>query len=315
MPAKRPRRITFIDPTNDWAFKRIFGSRESGPVLVGFLNDLLHGGRKVIQSVKILDPYLPSQVKKLKNTAVDVRARLADGGEVLIEMQLFPVAGFLQRLLYNGAKCLSSQLSRGSDYKLIRPVTVITIADCIVLPEQKSWLSRYHLQERQTHAPWPAPGLEFIFIELPKADPSRLAAGDPLHDWLEFLKNAPEWHKIPSDVTNEAVRDALRLARHDNLSPAEALTMNKRELYRQDQINIRLHALTEGLEQGVQQGMRQGMRQGTQAEAIRIAKTSLAQGLSPDLVATITGLSLAKIHALMPKRTARPRSNRKPAMA
>lgn len=315
MPAKRPRRVTFIDPTNDWAFKRIFGSRESGPVLVGFLNDLLHGGRKVIESVKILDPYLPSQVKKLKNTAVDVRARLADGGEVLIEMQLFPVAGFLQRLLYNGAKCLSSQLGRGSDYKLIRPVTIITIADCIVLSDHPSWLSRYALQERRTHAEWPARGLDFIFIELPKADPARLAAGDPLHDWLEFLKNAPEWRKIPPDVTNEGVRDALRLARHDNLSPSEALIMNKRELYRQDQINIRLHALSEGLEQGVQKGRQEGRQEGTQAEAIRIAKTSLAQGLSPELVATITGLSQAKIRSLMPKRTRTPRGTRKPALA
>ena len=99
---------------------------------------------------------------------------------------------------------------------------------------------------------------EGVGHELPKADPARLAAGDPLHDWLEFLKNAPEWRKIPPDVTNEGVRDALRLARHDNLSPSEALIMNKRELYRQDQINIRLHALSEGLEQGVQKGRQEG---------------------------------------------------------
>jgi len=105
--------MTFLDPCNDWAFKRIFGSRESAPVLIGFLNDLLHHGRPVIEKVHILDPYLPSQIKNLKDSAVDVRATLHNGSEVLIEMQMLPVAGFCERVLYNGAKCISSQLGRG----------------------------------------------------------------------------------------------------------------------------------------------------------------------------------------------------------
>ncbi len=316
MPAPRPRPNvgTFIDPTNDWAFKRIFGSRESGPVLVGFLNDLMHGGRKVIQSVKILDPYLPSQIKNLKNTAVDVRATLADGSEVLIEMQMFSVAGFRSRVLYNGAKCIASQLGRGSDYERLRPVTVITIADCVLLPETKSWLSRYTLKEQQTNAPWPAPGLELIFIELPKVDPARLTS-HPLHDWVEFLKNAVNWRNIPSAVTNDAVRDALTLARHDNLSPSESQTMTKRQLYRQDQINAMRYALTEGLQQGIQKGLQQGMRQGETESSLRIAKASLAQGLAPELVATITGLSLTKIRALQPKRVRTVRSSKKTSRA
>lgn len=296
---------TFIDPTNDWAFKRIFGSRESEPVLVGFLNDLLHGGKRVIQSVKILDPYLPSQIKNLKNTAVDVRATLEDGSEVLIEMQMFPVAGFCGRVLYNGAKCLASQLGRGSDYTRLRPVTVITVAACTMFPGEEAWLSRYVLKEQQTNTVWPAPGIELVFIELPKANPARLGKTNPLHDWVEFLKNSPEWHTIPRNMTNEAVRDALALARQDNLSPAEALTMTKRQLYRQDQINALRYAMTEGMQKGV--------KEGELASALRIAKASLAQGLAPALVATITGLSEAKIRSLMPKQARAPRKGRKTA--
>ncbi|MFN0080657.1 MAG: Rpn family recombination-promoting nuclease/putative transposase [Prosthecobacter sp.] len=287
--------MTFIDPTNDWAFKRIFGSRESGPVLVGFLNDLLHQGEQVIQSVKILDPYLPSQVKNLKNTVVDVRATLAGGREVLIEMQMFPVAGFCERVLYNGAKCLSSQLGRGSDYTRIRPVTVITVADCVLLPETNAWLSHYALQEKKTGAGWPTSGMEIIFIELPKADLSKLSASHPLHDWLEFLKNAPAWRNVPRAVTSHAVRDALRLARHDNLSPSESQTMTKQQLYREDQKNMLLYAQRAGM----QQGMQQGMKHGDQTAAWRIARVSLAQGLSPELVATITGLTEKEVRSLL----------------
>jgi predicted transposase/invertase (TIGR01784 family) len=102
--------MRFLDLRNDWAFKRVFGSRESTGVLRGFLNDTLHDGHPVITDVEILDPWLPSRLHKLKNSAVDVRARSADGAEALIEMQMFPVAGYGRRVLYNGAKCLAAQL-------------------------------------------------------------------------------------------------------------------------------------------------------------------------------------------------------------
>ena len=85
--------MKFLDLRNDWAFKRVLGSRESAGPLRGFLNDALHDGEPVIESVKIIDPYLPSQINRLKDSAVDVRARMAGGGEALIEMQMLPVAG------------------------------------------------------------------------------------------------------------------------------------------------------------------------------------------------------------------------------
>ncbi len=163
------RQPVFLDPKNDWAFKRIFGSRQSTGVLTVLLNDLLFGGRPVITGLEIIEPYLPSQVRHLKDSAVDVLARLDDGREVLIEMQMLPVAGYRARVLYNGAKRLTAQLGRGQDYRHLRPVTVITIADCILLPETTAWLSHYALLETTTRAPYSAAGLDLIFLELPKA--------------------------------------------------------------------------------------------------------------------------------------------------
>lgn len=282
--------MKFIDPCNDWAFKRIFGSRESEAVLIGFLNDLLHNGQPVIEKVKILDPYLPSQTKNLKNTAVDVRATLNDGREVLVEMQMFPMQSFRERVLYNGAKCLSSQLGRGTDYSRVRPVTVITVADCLLLPEEHGWLSRFTLHDTKADKAWPAAGLELIFVELPKLRLDKLPASEPLHDWLAFLKNATDWHSIPRAVTNPAVRHALRLARQDSLSPTEAQTMTRRQLYREDQKNIIRYALHTGTEQGMLEGEKKAAR--------AFALASLRRGLSPDLVADITGLKLAEIQKL-----------------
>jgi len=42
----------------------------------------------------------------------DVKARLADGRQVIIEMQVLNVAGFEQRILLNAAKSYSMQLQK-----------------------------------------------------------------------------------------------------------------------------------------------------------------------------------------------------------
>lgn len=287
--------MTFLDPRNDWAFKRIFGSKESGPVLIGFLNDLLHHGRPVIAHVEILDPYLPSQIKHLKNTAVDVRATLADGSQVLIEMQMLPVAHFRERALYNAAKCLVSQLGRGTKYERIRPVTLITVADCVLLPEAERWLNHFTLRERASGDDWPAHGLELVFVELPKVNLPKLSTREPMHDWLEFLKNAETWRTVPTAVKNPAVRKATRMARYDSLSTTESKAMTARQLYRADQRNMRRHALEEGMQKGMQKGKQQA--------ALDIASALLTRGMAPEEVAETTGLPLTMVHQLcQPKK-------------
>lgn len=290
--------MTFLDPCNDWAFKRIFGSRESAPVLIGFLNDLLHHGRPVIEKVHILDPYLPSQIKNLKDSAVDVRATLQDGSEVLIEMQMLPVAGFCERVLYNGAKCISSQLGRGMNYTRIRPVTVITVADCVLLPETDAWLNHYTMREKRRNSPWPVSGIEIVFIELPKIKLEEMPDSEPLHDWLEFLKNATQWHTMPRKVTNTAVREALRLARQDNLSTSEAHIMTRRQLYRHDQKNMILYAVNQGRQEGRMEGR------------MDIARALLARGMSEAEVLELTGLPKLELSKSATPKTA-PRVTRK----
>lgn len=296
--------MKFLNPCNDWAFKRIFGSAESRAVLLCFLNDLLHGGRPVIVEVTILDPYLPSRIRLLKDSAVDVRAKLADGTECIIEMQMFPVAGFTQRVLFNGAKCLASQLGRGHDYRRLRPVVVVTIADCILLHDTANWRSDFTLTEKKTRRPYPGGGINLIFVELPKANLSGLPDGEPMRDWLEFLKNAPNWRTVPRVLKNPGVRHALALARKDSLSPAESEIMSRRDLYRIDQKNMRIAALEEGLEKGLSRGLSQGLVKGESLAEQRIIQGMLRQKLAPEVIAAATGRPVNSILKLIPRKRA-----------
>ncbi len=244
----------FLDPTIDWAFKRIFGSLESHDILVGFLNDLLYAGKPVIQRLTIKDPYLPARLKDLKETAVDVRAVLDNGTEKLIEMQLFPTSGFTQRLNYNASKVMAGQLKRGGNYLNVRPVTVIAITNFVILPHRQEWFSHFSQMERTSGEHYPNGGIDIIFVELPKATEEHLPLSHPMREWLSFLISSKNWRSVPKGMRNPHVRQALAMARLDNLSHKESELMSRRQLYQWDQINMRTYALEEGRAEGEVRG-------------------------------------------------------------
>ncbi|MEB3164377.1 MAG: Rpn family recombination-promoting nuclease/putative transposase, partial [Prochlorothrix sp.] len=89
--------MAFLDPKTDFAFKKIFGSSQSKEVLREFLNAMLHGGEEVIIDLEILDPYQPPTLLGMKDTFLDVRAKLNTEELVLIEMQVLHPLDFNKR--------------------------------------------------------------------------------------------------------------------------------------------------------------------------------------------------------------------------
>jgi predicted transposase/invertase (TIGR01784 family) len=141
--------MIFINPKIDFAFKKIFGSEQSRGILISFLNGILYEGRSQIQDLEILNPYQPPRILGVKNTYLDIKAKLATGETVLIEMQVLNLEGFEKRILYNAAKAYSIQLSTGDDYPLLNPVIALTITDFLMFPEIEPVISRFILKEKQ----------------------------------------------------------------------------------------------------------------------------------------------------------------------
>ncbi|WP_287717958.1 Rpn family recombination-promoting nuclease/putative transposase [Microcystis sp. M137S2] len=79
--------MRFISPKTDFAFKKIFGSEQSHDVLISFLNAMLYDGQSKIAQLEILNPYLAPRIRGVKDTYLDVKAKLDNGTSVIIEMQ------------------------------------------------------------------------------------------------------------------------------------------------------------------------------------------------------------------------------------
>ena len=121
--------MRFLNPKTDFAFKKIFGSEQSKDILISFLNALVYEGQPTIEDLAIIDPYQAPQLKGMKDTFLDVKAKLRNKTNVIIEMQVLNVLGFEKRVLYNAAKSFSIQLDRGYEYDRLYPVVALTITD------------------------------------------------------------------------------------------------------------------------------------------------------------------------------------------
>ncbi|MGB3513343.1 MAG: PD-(D/E)XK nuclease family transposase [Microcoleaceae cyanobacterium] len=77
--------MRFINPKTDYAFKKIFSSAQSKHILISFLNALFSEGQNTICDLEFIDTYEAGLVAILKDSYLDVRAKLDNGSTVIYE--------------------------------------------------------------------------------------------------------------------------------------------------------------------------------------------------------------------------------------
>ena len=214
--------MRFISPKIDYAFKKIFGSSQSQEILISFLNAIIYEGEKVIQSLTIVNPYNPGQVFSLKDTYLDVKAILADGSIVIIEMQIARVSAFSKRVIYNLGKAYTNQLGIGEDYLGLTPVIGVTIVDFILFNETPDVITQFVFQEKTKKFTYPDTELQLIFIELPKFKKKLSELTSLSEQWIYFIKEAATLDEIPQTLGEVSeIELALNIANQANMTVEE----------------------------------------------------------------------------------------------
>ena len=244
-------RPTFISPTVDYAFKKIFGSDKSEDILLSFLNAIIYNGESVISSLTIINPYNPGQVNKLKDSYLDVRAVLRSGEIVLIEMQMARVQGFHKRVIYNMCKSYANQLDEGEFYLGITPVIAVTVTDFILFKENKL-IHHFVFREKEgKKTEYPQHELQMLFVELPRFKKELKSLTTLAEKWIYFIKHASELTEVPPSLEEVAEIDkALKIAKLVNMDPEEAEAVISRAISLQDEIGKIKYANEEGREEG-----------------------------------------------------------------
>ncbi len=266
--------MKFVDPRNDIAFKKIFGSEHHPEILISFLNAVLDlHNEDEIQEVTLLNPYQTPTVEALKYTLLDIRATDRRGRTFIVEMQVAYVAGFTKRFLYYPSRAYASQLGTGEDYTRLNTVIFVGILDFVAFPGA-SYVSRHAILNRDTHRQ-ELTDLEFAFIELPKFTRREDELESLLDQWTYFIKHARNLEVIPTSAAASALRAAYEVANQ--------FSWNSEDLEVYEQRGIRIQD-----ERGAIQA---GIERGRYGQAKETARKMLADGIAPTLIARYTGLT------------------------
>ncbi|TAG90031.1 MAG: Rpn family recombination-promoting nuclease/putative transposase [Oscillatoriales cyanobacterium] len=294
--------MIFINPKTDYAFKKIFGSSESKEILISFLNALIYDGNPTIEDLEIINPNLPPKIEGLKDSYLDVKAKLQDDTLVIIEMQVINVQSFGKRVFYNAAKTYSFQLQAAQAYRLLKPVIALTITDFEMFPENEDFISRFVLKEVDKNFTYPENELDLVFVELPKFTKGEEELETLSDKWIYFMKNARSLTSVPEIMDSvPEIHQAFDIANQVKLSREEVEEFDRREQFIYDQQGAIIKAVREGIEQGIEQGREEGIEEGREEgmkfEKLAIAKKSLSQ-LDNITISQITGLSVEEVQNL-----------------
>ena len=213
-----------IEPTVDYAFKRVFGRQENGESLCSLLNAVLNRppGQRV-ESVVILNPFLPLETVDDKLSVLDIKARDESGRNFNVEMQIRRHHALRERVLYYWAKLHTEQLTAGEDYTQLRPTISVLVLDDVLFPELTGSHHRFRLCEDSRGVPF-TDHIEMHVLELPKFDKRLPDLGDDLDKWLYFLRHAatldvnhwppelaaPPWQRAGKELNMLAQTDIQR---------------------------------------------------------------------------------------------------------
>ena len=281
----------FLDPKNDVAFRRIFGTEKNKDILIHFLNDILgFTGKNAIQDIEFLSTIQDPEIAAKKESIVDVLCRDSSGIQYVCEMQVAKTKGFEKRAQYYAAKAYSRQSGNYIDFK---KVFFIAISNSTLFPTEVEYISTHNIREIKTNGHY-LKDFQFVFIELPKFTKNKVEQLEStVERWCFFFRYA-------EDTTDEDLKDIAEKAPIIKLAYDELdkFSWNEKDLaaYEERVLSVQKEAAI--WEQRLDDATEKGREEGEKQAKIAVAKNLLKAGVSIDLIAESTGLPQAEIKQL-----------------
>ena len=197
-----------IDPKVDFAFKCLFGSEANKDILIGLLRSVL---KLDIREVEILNPYNAKDAPDDKLSILDVKARLADGTLINVEMQMVVNADYPERSLYYWAALYTSQLKSGEEYEQLARTVSIHIVNGQLFPGVAGYHQEFEIRAKEHPELRLTDRFSMHTIELAKVKLKVEEVASPLDQWCYFFKHADELEadSMPVTLNDGAVRRAM----------------------------------------------------------------------------------------------------------
>ena len=177
----------YLDPKNDLAFKKIFGTEKHKRIPIDFLNAVLGlEEEKRIADLEFLNPKQTPEIDARKESIVDLLVQDQRGVKYIVEMQVAKVKGFEKRAQFYAAKTYCAHFGPGEKYHDLKRVIFLAITDYIVFPNKKDrYKSDHVILDDHSHED-DLDDFSFTFVELPKMKAHPQQAAGYLHSQHPF---------------------------------------------------------------------------------------------------------------------------------
>ena len=270
----------FLDPKNDVAFKKIFGSEKNKDILIHFLNDILvFKGKRPICEVTFLKTTQDAETASKKTSIVDILCSDEKGCSYIVEMQVAQSKGFEKRAQYYASKAYSSQAKKGDKYHNLKEVIFLAIADYVMFPKKTKYQSDHVILDKESHE-HDLKDFSFTFIELPKFNKPLCDLATLREKWCYFFKHADE--TSPQDLKKLIGNDLIIEKAYQELDSAfwtdeELRTYEKIEKQTKDYIASLEQKYDEGMAKGEAKGEAKLAAEKAKAEAKLAAEKAKAE--------------------------------------
>jgi predicted transposase/invertase (TIGR01784 family) len=275
----------FLDPKNDFAFKRVFGTEKNKSILIRFLNDIFEGEQGKIEDVEFLKLHQDPEIASMRQSIVDVACKDASGNKFIIEMQCATDTHFIQRAVAYASRAYLNQRTNDSNYGKMRPVIFFAIMKHALFKNKAEYLSHHKLTDVYSGEN-DIKDLSFSFLELSKF--KKKSIGDlktNIEKWAYFFKRAQSVNPGELELMEKEgdfLRNAYNALAEYNYTPEELLEYENYAM-KEDEINTRI---SDAKAVGIAEGK------------MEAALSMLADNLSVETIGKYTGLSIEQINSL-----------------
>lgn len=307
----------YANLTNDYMFKKIFGSEECKDILITFLNHII--GDKVIKDVTFITNEHLGPTMEDRKAIFDINCSTMEGEEFIVEMQNRPQTYFRDRALFYSCYPIinQAQVAKQKYYEehgntagfcwnyRLKPVRLIAILSFPMThntgwPEEKCH-SSYRIRE-DTTGEMLHDRLQFIFLELARFNKTEDNLETPYDKWMFLFKNMPLLKSRPKAFDNADFDRLFKISEFANFAPEEFRKYQKSEEMIYDYQNTIDFAEQKGFDKGLEEGLKEGLEKGREDATREIALRLYSLGMSKEQVAQATGLSDDLLNEILSNR-------------
>lgn len=261
-------------PTVDVCFKSLMNNPK---VRKGFIAALLNVAPETIAETTLLPTALRQDYPDDKLGILDVRVSLEDRQQFDMEMQVAYFEYWDARILFYLSKIFTDQLKKGEPYENLKKCIHVSILDFIYFEDDDDCHRTICFCDEKTGKKY-TDLMEIQILELRKL-PKELKNDPDILNWMRFLGGKTRREFEAMAKKDEYIEEAYRELEKLSADEQAKLEYEAREKAIRDHNSQMNSALKRGMEKG-------------QRSLIR---TMLKNGAEPDLIAKLTGLSLAEI--------------------